>query len=240
MGTLYIIATPIGNRQDLSLRAIDVLSSVQIVLAEDTRQFLKLKSYIAEVFPQKNITSDIVRFDDHTEQQLIPRVVQQLDAGATVALVSDAGSPLVSDPGYRLIRHLLNHTAHEVTSIPGPSAVVNALLLSGLPPYPYMFVGFLPPTPNKVKTLLEKIRLAQSHVTTTCVAFVSPHKIVKTLEAFDQFEKENACTVSCVLLSEMTKLYEKRWVGTPDQLLQQLPATVKGEMTLVWTMQPAV
>lgn len=238
MGTLYIVATPIGNRQDLSLRAIEILTTAQTILTEDTRRLFKLTSYILDLFPDKHIAPDIVRFDDHTEQQLIPRIIQKLDAGTSIALVSDAGTPLISDPGYRLIRHLLNHTDHEVTSIPGPSAVTNALLLSGLPPYPYMFVGFLPPTSHKIITLLEKLQSVQNHITTTNVAFVSPHKIVKTLEAFDQFERENSCTISCVLMAEMTKLYEKRRAGTPRELLQQLPATIKGEMTLVWTMQP--
>lgn len=148
-GSLFIVATPIGNMQDITLRALEILQSADLVLAEDTRRTGQLLSHY-------NIHKPMLSFHDHNENQRMAEVIEKLKAGQTLALVSDAGTPLVSDPGYKLVRECIAKGI-KVESIPGPSAAIVALTVSGLPPDKFLFIGFLPEKQSKRQKLLKSL-----------------------------------------------------------------------------------
>lgn len=192
-GRLYICATPIGNLGDMSPRAVEVLGAVDVVLAEDTRVTRKLLSHFG-------VSTPLERFDDPTSDRRIPEVVARLESGQRVALVSDAGTPLISDPGYRLVAAAQDADI-DVECIPGPSAVTAALSVSGLPTNAFYFGGFLPRKRGEVSAALAKLAPLQA----TLVFFESPHRIAASLtvlaEAFPH--REGA------VVREISKLHEE-------------------------------
>jgi 16S rRNA (cytidine1402-2'-O)-methyltransferase len=218
-GTLYVVAVPIGNPEDLAPRATDTLRAVDIVAAEDTRHFATLARHHA-------IETRAVSYHDHNEVARTRELIDRLEAGDDVALVSDAGTPLVSDPGYRLVRAAID-AGISVTSLPGPSAVTTALVASGLAPHPFRFIGFLPRTSAARRAALEAVADDEA----TLVAFEAPHRLTATLrDALEVLGDRAAC-----LGRSLTKPHERYDRGTLSELLKGLAAggEVRGECTVV-------
>jgi 16S rRNA (cytidine1402-2'-O)-methyltransferase len=218
-GTLYIVGTPIGNRKDITLRALEVLRETDLIACEDTRQtgrFLKWHQ----------IENKLVSFHEHNEERRTPKIIDHLKQGKCVALVSDAGMPLVSDPGYRLVRAAVAENL-TVTPIPGPCAPVSALSVSGLPSNAFAFFGFSPKKPRKLQKFVESLAAEPN----TSILFESPHRICSFLECFAQV----AANRNCMVAREMTKRHEEYIRGTISQVLQNLRerSEIKGEITLV-------
>jgi 16S rRNA (cytidine1402-2'-O)-methyltransferase len=218
-GTLHVVAVPIGNPADISLRALEVLRSVAVVAAEDTRHFATLAR-------RHGIEARTVSYHDHNEESRTRDLLDRLRGGADVALVSDAGTPLVSDPGYRLVRAVIE-AGIELTVVPGPSAVTAALAGSGLPPHPFRFLGFLPRTGSARRSVLE--RLAGDEA--TLVAFEAPHRLAETLrDAEAALGDRPAC-----LARSLTKPHERWQRGPLSALGAEVVAEgeVRGESTIV-------
>ncbi len=218
-GTLYVVATPIGNPMDITLRALAVLKSVDVVAAEDTRETGKLLAVHDIHTPQQ-------AYHEHNERQRTPALVRLLAGGGAIALVSDAGTPTVSDPGYRLIR-AASEAGIPVVPIPGASAALTALSVSGLPTDQFRFVGFLPKKGGQRRQTLHQL----ASETATLVLFESPRRVLGLLsELRECFGDRQA-----VLGREMTKPHEEFIRGPLAQIeaaLEQRPA-VKGEVTLL-------
>lgn len=197
MGTLYIVATPIGNLKDITLRAIETLKTVDLIVCEDTRVFGKLaKAY--------GIGTRLVSMNDFNEQSRSSQIIVDIASGVNVALVSDAGTPLVADPGFKLVRGALERGI-SVESIPGPSAAVSALTVSGLPPDKFLFLGYLPKKVNKRRETLEKLGQMLKITKFTVIFFESPHRLVETLKmTLDVFGD-----IDVVICREMTKMHEE-------------------------------
>jgi 16S rRNA (cytidine1402-2'-O)-methyltransferase len=218
-GTLFIVAVPIGNPDDLTTRARDVLRSVAVVAAEDTRHFATLARH-------HGIETRAVSYHDHNEESRARELLGRLEAGEEVALVSDAGTPLVSDPGYRLVRAALD-AGVTVTSLPGASAVTTALAASGLPPHPFRFLGFLPRTAAARRAAFERVRDDDA----TLVAFEAPRRLVDALrDGLEALGDRPAC-----LARSITKPHERYQRGWLSELILALESEgdVRGECTLL-------
>jgi 16S rRNA (cytidine1402-2'-O)-methyltransferase len=211
------VATPLGNPGDLSPRAAEVLASAGLVLAEDTRR-------AGLFFKRHAITpARVVSFYEHNEAERAPAVLAALRAGTSVALISDAGTPLLSDPGYRLVR-ACRQEGIAVSPVPGPSAVLAALSASGLPPHPFVFLGFLPRKEGDQRRLLGEY----ARVRATLVLFERKDRLRRTLEtAFEVLGPRELC-----LARELTKVHEEFIVGRLDRW-DQVPETLLGELTVV-------
>ena len=218
-GTLFLVAVPIGNADDLSPRARETLRVVDVVAAEDTRHFATLARH-------HDISTRAVSYHDHNEGARARELIARLQAGEDVALVSDAGTPLVSDPGYRLVRAAID-AGIDVTSVPGPSAVTTALAASGLPPHPFRFLGFLPRTSGARRAAFESVARDDA----TLIAFEAPRRIIAALrDALAVLGDRPAC-----LGRNLTKPHEQYQRGPISGLLAELEAEVevRGECTLV-------
>lgn len=192
-GVLYVVATPIGNLEDISQRALNVLRSVDLILCEDTRHTRKLLSHYA-------ISARVEAYHEHNERQRTPALVARLQAGAQVALVSDAGTPTISDPGYRLLE-ALSHTEVAVVPIPGPSAVTALISVSGLPTDRFVFEGFLPVKSGKRHQRLTQLASEER----TIVLFESPYRIARTLSECLEVWGDRRCCLG----RELTKKFEE-------------------------------
>lgn len=213
-GTLYVVSTPIGNLGDLTLRAVEVLRGVDAILAEDTRVTSRLLAHLG-------ISKKLISFHESSEQRKAGSIVEELEAGCSYALVSDAGTPLLSDPGYRLVR-ICRQRAVPVVTIPGASSVTAALSISGLPTDRVLFVGFLPRTDHKRS---QTFKLALD-CEATLVFFESPNRIVKAIGTLAEFDAEAELFIG----RELTKLYEQCFFGRAADVLKQLEgAVLKGE-----------
>ena len=218
MGKLYLVPTPIGNLEDMTLRAIKVLKEVDVVLAEDTRTSGKLLKHF-------EINTHLQSHHMHNEHKQIDGLVQKMKEGTTYALISDAGTPAISDPGFLLTRACLENDI-EVECLPGATAFVPALVNSGLPNDRFVFEGFLPVKKGRQTRLLE---LAEE--TRTMVFYESPHKLLKTLAHFaEYFGEDRPVSVS----RELTKLYEETLRGTVAEVLEHFNNKApKGEFVIV-------
>lgn len=197
-GTLYIVASPIGNLGDITLRALEVLSEVDEIACEDTRHSKKLLTAY-------EIQKPLFSFHDHSERSKTPRVLEKLQAGKSIALLSDAGTPLISDPGFHLLREVIA-AGIPMEALPGPSALIQALVLSGLPPVPFTFVGFLPP-----KSAARRRALAQyQELSHTLIFFESRHRISKFLQEALEVLGDRPV----VLARELTKKYGEVFRGS--------------------------
>jgi 16S rRNA (cytidine1402-2'-O)-methyltransferase len=216
---LHIVATPIGNMRDITLRALDVLREADLIACEDTRVFAKLASHYG-------IAAPTVAYSDATQDAAEPRIVRALAAGKRVALVSDAGMPLISDPGYRLVRAALA-ADHVVTSAPGASAVPMALALSGLPTDRFFFGGFLPAKESERRRAIA----SAAAVPATLVFFEAPHRLAASLVDLAELLGPRPAAIA----RELTKLFEEVRRGPLTELAQHyaLHPDVKGEIVLV-------
>lgn len=203
MSKLYIVPTPIGNLKDITFRAIEVLNESDLILAEDTRTSGKLLKHF-------EINTPMQSHHMHNEHKAVEHLVQKLKAGTTIALITDAGTPAISDPGFLLTRACIEHNV-EVECLPGATAFVPALVNSGLPNDKFVFEGFLPVKKGRQTRLLF---LAEE--TRTIIFYESPHKLIKTLTHFcDYFGEDRPVSVS----RELTKLYEETIRGTAKEVL---------------------
>jgi len=216
---LYVVATPIGNARDLSLRALDVLSACDLVAAEDTRVTAKL-------FAIYGLSKRLVSYNDHNAARERPKILAKLKAGARVALVSDAGTPLVSDPGFKLVREALS-AGLAVHAVPGASALLAALVQAGLPTDRFLFTGFLAPKPGERRRILQSLKA----VPATLVFYEAPQRLAESLA--DMAEVLGAR--EAVVARELTKLYEDVRRGRLSDLAAHYGRTgaPKGEVTLV-------
>jgi len=218
--TLYLVATPIGNLEDITLRALRVLKEVDVIACEDTRQTQKLLNHYA-------ITTRTTSYHEHNEMTKSAELVKEMQEGASVALVTDAGMPGISDPGYRLITLAIRHQV-PVVPVPGASAFLAALVASGLPTDSFRFSGFLPVKRGERRTALEAIKTSPR----TQVSYEAPHRIVQSLE--DVVEVLGASR-HVVVAREVTKIHEEFLRGSASQVLENLRKReiVKGEITLL-------
>jgi 16S rRNA (cytidine1402-2'-O)-methyltransferase len=214
--SLYVVATPIGNLEDITLRALSTLKSVALVAAEDTRRTAILLRHFG-------ISTPATSFHEHNERERLPQLLQALAAGRDVALVSDAGTPVVADPGQRLIAAAIAQGT-RVVPIPGPSAVLAALAVSGLPADDFVFAGFAPAKSNDRIKWLRTLGGEKRPI----VFFEAPHRIRKMLEAMSSILVERPI----IICRELTKLHEEV-IRTSTRHLSALPLTVKGEFTIV-------
>ena len=215
---IYLIPTPIGNLEDITLRAIRLLKEVDLILAEDTRVSIKLLKHF-------EIGTPLQSFHMHNEHKKVETVVEQLKNGKTVALISDAGTPGISDPGFLLVREALKEGI-EVQCLPGPTALIPALVQSGIPCERFIFEGFLPPKKGR-QTRLEQMALE----TRTQVFYESPHKLLKTLEQLVTFFGADR---SIAVVREISKLYESTFRGNAQEGLDFFEAhPPKGEFVIV-------
>jgi 16S rRNA (cytidine1402-2'-O)-methyltransferase len=224
---LYLVSTPIGNLDDISLRQAQTLASCEVILAEDTRSAGILLQRVREAF---SLTTRpdlrIVSYYKDREFEKLHEAMELVRSGREVALISEAGTPLVSDPGYLLTKQVIKEEL-PYTVIPGPSAVINALLHSGLNPGTFMFLGFLPKKPGDVrKTLTKCVQMRQIMKDTVFVAFESPHRISSTLEAIEAILPDATVSVS----REMTKKFEETVRGPASELKS---VAFRGELTIV-------
>ena len=224
MSVLHIVATPIGNLEDVTLRALRVLGEAELVLAEDTRRTRVL-------LDRHGVKAAPVSLHAHNEDSRIAKVLAVLDSGGNVALVSDAGTPLISDPGDRLVAAALQ-AGHEVAPVPGASASLSALSSSGLQTTPFTFVGFLPRRRGECERLLGSLR----DRTETLVFFESPHRVAKTLTRLNAVLGDRAACVA----RELTKLHEEIARGTLAELSRHFAEGARGEFTLVVAGAPDV
>jgi 16S rRNA (cytidine1402-2'-O)-methyltransferase len=218
MSKLYIVPTPIGNLDDMTLRAIKVLNEVDLILAEDTRTSGKLLKHF-------DISTHMQSHHMHNEHKTIDSLIQRLKSGTTIALISDAGTPAISDPGFLLVRACIENEI-EVECLPGATAFVPALVNSGLPNDKFVFEGFLPVKKGRqtrLKFLAEETR--------TMIFYESPHKLIKTLTHFvEYFGGDRQVAVS----RELTKLYEETIRGTAKEVLEHyVSKPPKGEIVIV-------
>ncbi len=218
-GNLYIVATPIGNRDDITIRALNILERADTIAAEDTRHTGRFLSH-------HKIKGSLVSYHEHNEKKRTPGLIKKLKQGLSVALVSNAGTPSVSDPGYRLIKSAIANNI-KVVPIPGVSAAITALSAAGLPTDSFVFIGFLPKTKNKRSKQLRELANDQR----TTIFYESPKRILKLLDEIKLIIGDR----HCVLSREMTKIHEEFIRGSVSEILQNLKdrSVIKGELTLL-------
>jgi len=242
MGTLFIVATPIGNLEDITIRAIKTLFSVDYIACEDTRrtgvllgQLNKLTGSDPETYRIQLFSAPkLISFYDEIEEQRTPEITDFLLSGENVALVSDAGTPLISDPGYKLVKACIEKGI-KIVPIPGPSALITALTVSGLPPDKFMFLGYLPEKSTRRIKLLNALRANFSTPPLTCIIYCSPHKLQHTLADI----KTVLGNIEIVIARELTKIHEEIWRGKISEAISYYK-NPKGEFVLLLTYKRKV
>ena len=215
-GTLYLVATPIGNLDDITLRAINILKSVDFIAAEDTRHSLKLLNHLG-------ISKPLISYHRHNEDIKSDLLINKLLDGKNIALITDAGTPGISDPGEEVVKQAIQSNI-KIVPIPGACALVNALITSGLDTTEFLFLGFLPLNKKNRAEQLEKIKNSSS----TAILYEAPHKLISTLKDLSEILDNR----KIVLARELTKIHEEFVCGTATELLQKFE-NPKGEFVLV-------
>jgi 16S rRNA (cytidine1402-2'-O)-methyltransferase len=218
-GTLYLVATPIGNLEDITQRALRVLNEVEVIACEDTRHTRKLLNHYG-------INTATISYHEHNEKERAKKLTEQLLRGSNVAVVSDAGTPGINDPGYRVVK-LAIEAGITVVPIPGPVALIAALIVSGFPTDDFFFGGFLPAKSGQRKTRLSELRSLE----TTLIFYEAPHRIVDTLHDVLEILGDREAVVA----RELTKLHETVERGRLSQLLEHFSSgsAVRGEIVLL-------
>ncbi|MBD2394916.1 16S rRNA (cytidine(1402)-2'-O)-methyltransferase [Cyanobacterium aponinum FACHB-4101] len=218
-GFLYLVATPIGNLEDITFRAIKVLQSVDIIAAEDTRHTGKLLKYY-------QISTPTISYHQHNHQSRVQELLTKLEDGLSIALVTDAGTPAISDPGYHLVSVCIEHQIN-IIPIPGAIAAINGLIASGLSSDRFCFEGFLPQKKKEKDNLLKDLQGEKR----TIIFYEAPHRLLKTLKDFSQYFGDNR---RITLARELTKLHEDFWRGTiKDAIALYQNQNPKGEFTII-------
>ncbi|MBN2851294.1 MAG: 16S rRNA (cytidine(1402)-2'-O)-methyltransferase [Clostridia bacterium] len=216
---LYLVATPIGNLKDITFRAIETLKECDIIACEDTRHTIKLLNHY-------QIKKQLISYHEHNKMERGAELVELAKQGKNIALVTDAGCPAISDPGEDLVR-LFYENELEVSVIPGPSAFISALMISGMPTTHFVFMGFLSQITKKRKAELDTLRDEKR----TMIFYEAPHKLMKTLVTF---EKLFGCDREIALVKEITKIYENVRRGTIEEILDDYKEkTPKGEFVVI-------
>ena len=216
---LFLVATPIGNLEDITLRALRVLKEVDLVACEDTRTTRKILSHF-------DIQARTTSYHEHNERRKAPELARMLEEGNSIALVTEAGTPLMSDPGYHLVQEALK-AGVEVVPVPGASSILAALTASGLPTHRFAFLGFAPRKPGKMRNFLKRY----ADFDGSLVLFESPNRAVRLLEAVAEVFGPDTPVAMC---RELTKMYEEIVRSTAKELAESLSGqAVKGEVTLV-------
>lgn len=225
LGTLFIVATPVGNLKDITLRALEALKAVDVIACEDTRQTGKLLSHY-------DIRTPMVSLHDHNERQRTPELVKRLRRGDSVALVCDGGTPLISDPGWRLVHEALAADM-PVTWMPGPAALIGGLVLSGLPAERFVFEGFLPQKSGQRRKRLEALKDEER----TVVLYESPHRLLKTLKEI----REVLGDIQVACARELTKMFEEVRRGVVSEAIEHFEQKPpKGEFVIVVSPKSAI
>jgi len=219
---LYLVSTPIGNFEDITLRAQKILTEVNVIVCEDTRETTKLLKHFS--IPHKPLIS----LYEENEVSRISDLIVMLKADQSIALVSDSGTPLISDPGFKFVREALAQGI-KVVPIPGPVAAITALSASGLPTDKFLFLGFLPEKSGHREQLLQNTQTSLNLVNSTVIIYVSPYKISGTLESIQKIFGD----IEIVILREMTKIYEERWMGKISEAMTKF-SSPKGEFVLLF------
>lgn len=223
---LYIVPTPIGNLKDITLRALEVLQSVDGIICEDTRHTGILLNHFA-------IKKPLLVLNDFNESKNLPQILDKLKDGQNLALISDAGTPLISDPGYKLVRQCIAENI-EVDSLPGPSAVITALTLSSLPPDKFLFLGYLPEKSGNRKKLLENLSAIHDILNVTFIIYIAPHKLLRTLNDL----KEIIGDKEIILAKELTKIHQKVSKKSILEFLNEFQKNKpKGEYILLFNLK---
>lgn len=239
MGTLYIVSTPIGNIDDITIRAIKVLSSVNIIFAEDTRVTKKLLKLLNINTDNKSFISNY----EFNEKKKVRDAISYLREGNDIALVTDAGTPLISDPGFPLVRELRNNYLRndengniKIEIIPGPSSVITALAGSGFPTDKFTFLGYFPRKPSQKKTVLKNIRKSFNHIHSTYIFFESGYRLLATLNMINEILPQSRIC----LARELTKMHESFEIGFPKDLIMMITQNklnLKGEIVLLISLK---
>jgi 16S rRNA (cytidine1402-2'-O)-methyltransferase len=217
-GTLYIVATPIGNMGDITIRALETLKTVDLILSEDTRETTKLLNHY-------QIEKSQISYRDQNHTRVYERILEMLKTGGNIALVSDSGTPLISDPGFKLVSELIKDGI-KIESIPGPSAVIGSLIVSGLPTDKFVFIGFLPKKPNQQNIILKEY----GNLDATLVIYESPFRVIKLLEQL----KVSLGNRKICIVKDLTKMHESLIYGEIDTILtRQKEIKPKGEYILL-------
>jgi 16S rRNA (cytidine1402-2'-O)-methyltransferase len=221
---LYLVSTPIGNLKDITFRAVEVLKQVDEIICESTdKANILLKSY--------QIKKPLIHLADESQLQVVPKILQKLKSGKKLALISDAGTPTLSDPGQFLVKQAIKENI-KIIPIPGPSAILSALIASGFSTSPFIFLGFLPKNKNQKQRLFQElISLKINKKNPSIIFFESPQRIIETLELLNEINPE----IKISLAREMTKIYEEFIRGNIKVVLTNLKQRkeIKGEITLV-------
>ncbi len=224
--SLYLISTPIGNISDLTYRAKETLADLDIILAEDTRETINLLNHY-QISP-----SLLTTYNEQNKQRKIYQVIDWLKQGKKVGLVSNAGTPVISDPGYELVRLAVKENI-DIIPIPGPTALISALTVSGFPPTRFVFLGFLPKSKNKKAEIFNQLNQS-SGLIPTVIFYESPKRILKTL----QLAETEFGSIPAVICRELTKKFEEKIRGNLKEILDNLKKRkeVKGEITVVFKL----
>ena len=223
---IYIVAGPIGNLKDITLRALETLKEVDLIACEDTRRTGKLLSHY-------NIKTPMESYNDFNKDRKLPKLLELLKTGQDVALFSDAGTPTISDPGFKLVQIAFRHNI-LVSPIPGPSAAISALSISGQPTDKFIFMGFLPKQSGKRTKLLNSLKECQ--LPSSAIFYESPYRLVRLLEDLEKIFGEKAEVSVC---GELTKIYEKVTKGTLEKVSLEFNGKkrIKGEFTVVLSLK---
>jgi 16S rRNA (cytidine1402-2'-O)-methyltransferase len=230
MGNLYIVATPIGNLQDITFRAIDTLKSVDYIACEDTR---KTGNLINLSIGKENVKAKYLSYFEHNEKLRIPEIITLLKQDSSVALVSDSGTPLVSDPGYKLVRECIVNNIN-VISIPGATSTISALVSSGLPTDKFIFLGFLPKSGGKRNNLLVSLKNLLKEINSTVIIFESPFRLLKTMGELEKIFGD----IDVVVCRELTKVFEEINRGKILEILDYYSKKkTKGEIVILFNLK---
>jgi len=225
-----LISTPIGNLNDITLRGLETIFKVDILLCEDSRVTGNLVHQYKEKFPQyENYNPKLISYHDHNEERMNPQILDWLQTGKNVGLVTDAGTPLISDPGYKLVRDCFSKNI-KVESIPGSSSVLTALTLSSFPPDKFMFIGYLPRKSGQRQNLFKNLHPKPfKHI--TVIAFESPHRIISSLKDMKQVLGD----IEVCVCRELTKMYEEIKKGKVSEVTEYFEKkSIKGEIVLLF------
>lgn len=245
-GTLYVVATPIGNLDDITVRAVKTLFTVDGIACEDTRRTGQLLRQLQPLYSKlvyytssenssrkKRRRAELISNYEQNELQRIPQIVTALKNGLHIALISDAGTPAVSDPGFKLIRECIKEGI-KVESIPGPTSVISALITSGLPTDKFLFVGYPPRKPGHRMKFFENIKKSQENLKSTVILFEAPHKLLKTLEEMQSIFGDT----EIVIARELTKVHEEvRRERISEAIVGYSQREPKGEFVILFNVE---